>query len=203
MRRTGVAWLCVALAGCASHPRWRDPGPAEIAPPPVEHSLTMQRLLDQTATAAPLHPEPGDIWAGILPKGPAEALTPFTSGEGASHAGATARQPAVATVSVAHGAAAAAGIAPRARPAPGPAMVQLAAADTAQHAVLAWKKLQQRLPALVHGVAPQISSAEVNGQMVWRLRASGFATTTAAHAFCASVRAARSDCWVVAAVERR
>ncbi|HEY1933222.1 MAG TPA: SPOR domain-containing protein [Acetobacteraceae bacterium] len=83
------------------------------------------------------------------------------------------------------------------RPAPQATTVQLAAAGTAQNAVQAWQALQKRLPRLVRGHPPEVSSADVNGRMVWRLRTRGFATIAEADSFCARVRAAKSNCWVV------
>lgn len=78
-------------------------------------------------------------------------------------------------------------------------MVQLVAAASADRAVAAWRRLREADPGLTSGHSPAISAAEVNGHQVWRLRAGGFADLAAAAAFCSDMRAAKADCWVIAA----
>jgi hypothetical protein len=196
-----------------------------MLPAPIENSLNMRRMMGDAADVAPLHPEPGDIWAGIVPTQPPEALTPFSRGAAgaagtvrvapaASPGSAAGYAPGAAAPSVAALPALAApppvparrrpvavaarpAVASPMRPAPQATTVQLAAAGTAQNAVQAWQALQKRLPRLVRGHPPEVSSADVNGRMVWRLRTRGFATIAEADSFCARVRAAKSNCWVV------
>jgi hypothetical protein len=222
MRRIGLVCLCLVLAGCGGNTRGHGPGPSALLPPPVENSPNMVRLMGGNADVARLHPEPGDIWAGIVPTEPPEALTPFTPVASGTR---TARAaPVAAPASVGHAATAprpsvaappsvatlpsvaalppkpvrhAPAFAPASRATTGPMAVQLAAAGSAQSAVQVWKALQKRLPGLVRGHPPEVSSAEVDGRTVWRLRAKGFATIAEANAFCASVREAKSACWVV------
>lgn len=76
-------------------------------------------------------------------------------------------------------------------------MVQLAAADSARSAEAEWQRLRQHAPNLTHGHKAAVSEAEVNGQHVWRLRASGFADMSEASAFCSGIRAVKANCWVV------
>ena len=89
-----------------------------------------------------------------------------------------------------------------AQPAPrGPLhpMVQLAAAGSEQRAEAEWRRLRQQVRTLTEGHLPAVSEADVNGQHVWRLRAAGFADVAEASAFCAGIRAAKANCWVVPA----
>jgi hypothetical protein len=82
MRRNGLLWLCLALSGCIGSappdetPLARSPPAAATADRSVMRRLMGQDMLDQ-----PLLPQPGDIWADVLPRaetGPAGAL-PATS----------------------------------------------------------------------------------------------------------------------------
>ena len=209
--RTGLLCVCLVSGGLRKQRAVPRPGPAAVLPPPIENAPNMRRMLGGNAAVAALHPEPGDIWAGIVPTQPPEALTPFPATRPRPHpdmpAHAAPVPPVVARrapppvapppVLARH----AAPVAAPARPAPHATSVQLTAAGSAQRAVAAWKRLQQRLPRLVRAHQPAVSSAYVHGKMIWRLRAGGFATVAEADAFCAQVRAAKSDCWVVGAAE--
>lgn len=180
---------CLMLADCATLPERHDASPRDELPIAVQNSLIGRQLMGREPNVPPLQPEPGDIWAGVLPTQPPVALTPPPS-----------RQP------VAGGDAVAGVGTPRQdakhRPVPSalagdaPA-VHLATATTAQGAVAAWTKLQRRLPDLLRGHPPQVWAAENNGRTVWRLRAAGFATVADARAFCTQMHAAKVDCRVV------
>jgi hypothetical protein len=189
-------------------------------------SLIGRQLMGQNPNVPPLQPEPGDIWADVLPTQPPTALTPPRSGQpgppplrpepGDIWADVLSTQPPEALTPPSqsgqpaappHVLAGAGTPLQRAkiRPAP-PASaddtpaVQLATADTAQGAVAAWTELQHRLPDLLRGHPPQVWAAEVDGRTVWRLRAAGFATASDARAFCARMHAAKAGCRVAPAV---
>jgi hypothetical protein len=189
MQRLALLCLCLALTDCAGYRMWRDApvshGLPEITP---GESQTMRRVMGRDANVEPLLPEPGNVWADVQPAPATEPL-------------AVAPTPSVA-----------AGHAPKTPPAIGSAapaqqfpavpsgrlpMVQLAAAGSQQQAEAAWRLLLHRSPRLVADRSPIFSAARVDGRDVWRLRTGGFADVATASAFCASVRAARSDCWVV------
>lgn len=74
--------------------------------------------------------------------------------------------------------------------------VQLAATADEGKAETAWAEAQQRAPELLAGKNPIILPAVVNGQSVWRVRISGFATADAAAAFCAQLTAKGAACVV-------
>ncbi len=186
---TALLCACLMLAGCVTLPETREGSPRDVLPVTVQESVNGRQLMGQEPSAPPLHPEPGDIWADVLPTEPPAALTPPPS-----------REPVA-------GPDALAGIGtPRQiakhRPVPqasaddAPA-VHLATADSAQGAVAAWTKLQRRLRDLLRGLSPQVWAAEVNGRTVWRLSAAGFATDADARAFCTRMHAAKVDCRVV------
>lgn len=187
-RNQGAAFLCACLmlADCAALPEPGGSAPTDVLPVTVQDSLNGRQLLGRDPNAEPLHPEPGDIWAGVLPTQPPEPLTPPPS-----------RQPVAGPDAVA-------GVGSSRQIAKGrPALaddglaVHLATAETAQGAVAAWTRLQHRWQDLLRGHPPEVRATEVNGRTVWRLGAAGFATATDAHAFCARMQAAKVDCQVV------
>jgi len=176
----------------------------------------MRRLMGQDMLDQPLLPQPGDIWADVLPRAePAPATTlPATSRREhrsvvAAAPGARSTQPAgpPQPVGPPHQANPAgpetAKAAPPVEPNPArhPAMphlaVQLAAVRSAQLAEAEWRRLRQHAPRLTDGHQPAVIEAEVNGHQVWRLRTAGFAGVAEASAFCSDIRAVKSDCWVV------
>jgi hypothetical protein len=74
--------------------------------------------------------------------------------------------------------------------------IQLAATADEGGAEAAWTAAQQKAPDLLAGKSPIILPAVVNGQSVWRVRLSGFATEDAAQAFCAQLTAKGATCIV-------
>ncbi len=83
--------------------------------------------------------------------------------------------------------------------APAPAdglRVQFAALPTESAAHAEWKRLQQQMPTLLANREPVFSSAEHDGNSLWRVRTGGFADAAQATAFCQQVRAAGGDCSV-------
>ena len=79
----------------------------------------------------------------------------------------------------------------------GPVEVQLAATVDQPSAQAAWQALQRKLPSLLRGKKPEIVPAVVDGQNIWRVRLSGFATSQDAQAFCAQAVAGGAECMVV------
>jgi hypothetical protein len=82
--------------------------------------------------------------------------------------------------------------------APAPVTVQLADTASEADARAVWAQLGERAPTLLHDRAPQVVRVEADGQPLWRLRTGGFASQAEAEAFCTQVRAAGSECAVVA-----
>ncbi len=66
--------------------------------------------------------------------------------------------------------------------------VQLAALDSREAALRAWDHLAHRMPALLGGRRPIFEEAHVNGHIYWRVRTSGFASSSEANQFCDEVR---------------
>ena len=231
--------LCLALCGCG----WfggpgDEPDVGGSRPAVAMDGTTMHRLLGQDALDKPLLPQPGDIWADVLPHeqpGPAGAAAPNSQSlhrpapqvassvrSGLPIAPLVAAEPPTAAIPTTAATSPAAAHPPEAalhpktavplaagrppvvlvtakaapRPAPHP-LVQLTAAHSAQDAEAEWRRLRQRATKLTDGHLPALSEAEVNGQHVWRLRASGFTDTAEASAFCSGIRAVKADCWVV------
>ncbi|MDE2516416.1 MAG: tetratricopeptide repeat protein [Rhodospirillales bacterium] len=79
---------------------------------------------------------------------------------------------------------------------PGAPEAQISAAASAGAARSLWAKLSHDMPDLFAGHPPLIQQAEVNGHAVWRLRATGFASTAEAAGFCASLHAHGQSCTV-------
>lgn len=73
---------------------------------------------------------------------------------------------------------------------------QISAATSAAAARSLWAKLSHDMPDLFAGHTPLIEPAEVNGHDVWRLRATGFASTAEASDFCAKLHARGQGCTV-------
>jgi SPOR domain len=223
LRSRGMVLLyaCLMLADCGAFPSGRDVTPRDALPVDAQDSLIGRQLMGQNPNVAPLQPEPGDIWADVLPTQPPAALTPRQSGQpappplrpepGDIWADVLSTQPPEALTPSQSGQPVAPPHVPTpaatpsqdakvrpARPASAddtPA-VQLATADTAQAAVAAWAELQRRLPDLLRGHPPQVWAAEVDGRAVWHLRAAGFATVSEARAFCARMHASKAECQV-------
>ena len=220
--RIALFGVAVVLVGCGESQRHSV---ADGVASPAGHGPVWQRVTGHETAEAPLEPEPGDIWADILPsRTPAESATLAPRSTASAAQAAAAAPPSV--VGPQHGtdsgaqeriaggqphlvqspdtAAAQSRSIPRATPVQpnvGP-VVQLAAAGSAADAELAWQRLRQRHPQLVVKTRPMVQQTELNGHTVWRLRAGGFDTVAAARKFCADMRAVQSDCWVVAPVGR-
>jgi len=188
-RGTALLCVCLMLADCVALPETRDASPGAVLPVTVQDSVIGRQIMGHDPNAAPLHPEAGDIWAGVLPTQPPAALTPPPTRRS------VAAPDAVADVGAPRQAAKHQPSQPTL--ADGAPAVHLATADTAQGAVAAWTDLQHRLPDLLRGHSPQVWEAEVDGRTVWRLRAAGFSTDADARAFCARVHAAKVDCRVI------
>jgi hypothetical protein len=74
--------------------------------------------------------------------------------------------------------------------------VQLAATADEGGAEAAWTAAKKKAPDLLAGKNPIILPAVINGQSVWRVRLSGFASAAAAQAFCAQLTAQGTACTV-------
>jgi hypothetical protein len=74
--------------------------------------------------------------------------------------------------------------------------VQLAATADEGGAEAAWTDAQKKAPDLLGSKTPIILPAVVNGQSVWRVRLSGFASAGNAQAFCAQLTAKGAACMV-------
>jgi SPOR domain len=213
---------CLMLADCGTLPSQRSVSPRDALPAPVQDSLIGRQLMGQDTNVPPLRPEPGDIWADVLPTQPPAALTPPQPAQPAvpplrpepgdiwadvlstqppealtpSQSG----QPVAPPRALANDGTSRQGAKVRAAPsasADDTPIVNLATADTAQGAVAAWTELQHRLPDLLRGHPPQVWAAQVDGRTVWRLRAAGFATVSDARAFCDRMHVAKAVCWVL------
>ena len=81
----------------------------------------------------------------------------------------------------------------------GIAAVQLASIPSEASAKTEWQRLQKRVPGLLGGRQPDITSNVHAGHTSWRLGTSGFEDTAQATQFCGRLRAAGLNCWVTAA----
>ncbi len=71
MRRIALIGLTLCLSGCGYKTWWNPPFSGGYNPNlPVADSENAQRVMGRSADAAPLNPEPGDIWPGPLPPSP-------------------------------------------------------------------------------------------------------------------------------------
>lgn len=215
---------CLVLSGCISAAQPGGLRPAMQSKAASDQNITLRRVIEQDVWDKPLLPQPGNIWADVLPPGDSRPNGATAPGEDRSYsepkpAMARARQsaPVMAAISDAgptkdgptkdgqtKGGPAAPGAKAVASSPNGPdagdhPMVQLAALSDAQQAVAAWRRLRREAPKLTDGHNPEIVSADVNGRHVWRLRAGGFDDIAAATAFCTGIRTANADCWVVPA----
>jgi hypothetical protein len=205
MQRYVLLSLCLVLSGCAGFgsthtaPAFQTPEPVATADRTVLRQVIGQDMLDQ-----PLLPQPGNIWADILPPSaqraasaaarvdhPATAMAPATK---LPHAATLTATVAAAAPSLPPTKPAVTQAAPAQASRP---VVQLTAARSPQRAEAEWRRLRLQAPTLTDGHLPAVVEAEVNGQQVWRLRTAGFADVAEASAFCTGIRAVRADCWVV------
>jgi hypothetical protein len=201
MRRKVLLFVGLALAACGGPEGPRHLSDSAISPLALSaNSLNLRRVMGQDVLEKPLLPQPGDIWADVLPPPVVPDAHPAPDTHSAPPVAATPGRPvaaaAVLQAPVAAKADPPAVVAPPGKQQP---MVQLAAAPSQQGAEAAWQRLQQQAPKLTDGRVPALSEAEVNGAHVWRLRASGFADVAEASAFCSSVREMKGECWVVTA----
>lgn len=74
--------------------------------------------------------------------------------------------------------------------------VQLGAFATAEGARRAWRHFTARNPALA-GYRNVTTKVTINGRILWRVRAAGFAGLTSASSLCGSVKARGGDCLVL------
>ena len=72
--------------------------------------------------------------------------------------------------------------------------VQLGAEPSKEAAQTQWRRLQERMPALLGDRQPTFSKLVRGGKTVWRVRTGGFETEEAASQFCARVRAEGGAC---------
>jgi len=205
---------CLVLPGCAGAAQpsgLRLVAQAETSP---GQNPTLLRVTGQDVADQPLLPQPGNIWAGVLPPTDDPPLAPTIRGRdrtGNEHAAAVAGAEQSAPTTTAKSeprptrdrrlAGTGNGVTPSLGgldPGDQPT-VQLAAVTDAKQAEAVWRRVREDAPQLTEGHNPEILSAEVNGRQVWRLRAGGFENVAAARAFCRDIRAAKTDCWVVPA----
>jgi len=78
------------------------------------------------------------------------------------------------------------------------AAVQLAAFESQQAAEQDWGKMAEKMPAMFNGHTPVVERARVAGRTVYRLRTGGFASLSAATAFCKGIREKGGDCSIAA-----
>ncbi len=78
-------------------------------------------------------------------------------------------------------------------------LVQLGAFNSEQAAKSEWRRLQAKLPSLLAGREPAITTTERNGAIFWRLRTAGFSDRSTASGFCSQVRPANAKCMVLRA----
>lgn len=206
MWNKALLFLCLALSGCAGFD-WMHKASSTNDPPPAAaaDSAIMRRVMGEDVLDQPLVPQPGNIWADVLPAaepGPQPATSVSAPAarrpdivavahDGSPHAlvpVVAAAAPRVLTPAV---------VAKAAPPATFGLMVQLAAAASAERAEAEWRRLRQHAPTLTDGHQPAVSQADVNGRQVWRLRTAGFTDVAQASAFCVDIRAVKADCWVV------
>jgi len=74
--------------------------------------------------------------------------------------------------------------------------VQLAALGSEADATREWRRLRLKMPAILSGHRPRISTVVSNGHTLYRLRTDGFADRAAARDFCADVREQGGGCAV-------
>jgi len=73
--------------------------------------------------------------------------------------------------------------------------VQLASLVSRPDALLEWKRLTRRLPGLLEGREPTITSADSRGWTYWRLRTFGFSDAAEARELCGRLKAEGFGCW--------
>lgn len=71
---------------------------------------------------------------------------------------------------------------------------QFAALPSEAAARTDWQRLQNLMPGLLNGHAPEIIRVDLHGQTFWRLRVGGFGDSSSAEAFCLKVRQAGEAC---------
>jgi hypothetical protein len=198
--------LCVvtALSGCAGAGTHAQQGLVSTAP-------NVRVVQGEAVEEAPLLPEPGDIWAHIVPGRAADgrassqaetvaAAPPAPSAVKQAVVGDQPQNPLRDALPKQPAATAPGSQAPESRLSEtivSGVQVQLTAAATQQKALGAWQLLAKRQPDLLRGHPPKIVQLEAGEQTRWRLRAGGFMNTAAAQTFCNQVKAAGLDCWVV------
>jgi len=219
MWRGPLLACCIVVSGCVGAVPSGGPRFSTDAQTSPGQDTTLHRVIGPDMWDQPLLPQPGNIWADVLPRGDAaDSAAAMVKPNGSREAPTAAVMPRAkqrARVVTAQSGAGPASTGPAAgkgkdvaalpgvldagdRP-----MVQLAAVADAKRAEAAWRRLRQEAPRLTVGHDPSITSADVNDRHIWRLRAGGFQDIAAARAFCSGVRAVKSDCWVVPALAVR
>jgi len=219
---------CLALSGCfgiAEPSGLRLAAQAQTSP---GQDTTLLRVMGRPAGDQPLLPQPGNIWADVLPPSvsplpahtivkpdqirheptaivahtvrvaptqTAKPVAPLTKDRPVASKGNRVAGKGDQVASQGNHVASAQSV----LDAGDHPMVQLAAVTDATRAEAAWRRLRRNARRLTDGHNPEITSAEVNGRHVWRLRAGGFDDVAAAGAFCSGMRTAKADCWVVPA----
>ena len=77
--------------------------------------------------------------------------------------------------------------------------VQLGAFNSEHAAKGEWRRLQRKVPALLAGREPAITTIERDGMTLWRLRTRGFSNQSKARSFCSKLRPATERCMVFGA----
>lgn len=146
--------------------------------------------------STPLRVAPADPGGLTVP----EANVPIMSGDAVAAPASLTPAPAAPDITQLNQSA---GLAPPTPPAPppvpsGPAVAQLAAMADEPDALAEWNRLKAKLPDALAGKSPEIVPAVVNGHSVWLLQLGGFASPSAARAFCATLTAKGAACVVPA-----
>jgi hypothetical protein len=212
-----AAILTAMLAGCATAPRSVV---SDNRYAPAADGPNMRIVRGEAVDQSPLVPEPGDIWAGIVPGGVpglSGTANPSTKNLPTMRRGETSVPPAagdqaknVATMITLPDKPGSAGKLPAGQKMPSGAPpdeadtplvdevnVQLFAAPSQADARAAWTWLQDRLPKALKGHSPQVVPGQTDGQPIWRLLTGGFADQAAAATFCNQVRDVGAQCKVV------
>jgi hypothetical protein len=79
-------------------------------------------------------------------------------------------------------------------PAPGHALVQLAAVSSEEAAKAEWQRLEKRMGDLLSHRQPSFTKVEHDGRTLWRVRTGGFSDVTQATSFCQQIRAKGAAC---------
>ena len=203
MRHLVAAIGCLTLLGCANFERPVFPRSGGTGP--IVDSENLRVVMHQPVTVDPLLPEPGDIWADVMPsrraaivpsrqvKQPPRQVVVATSASPARVA-----PPPSAVLALAANPAKPASVTPPPDAPQRQFSVQLTAANSETAALAQWQRLQKEMPQLIGGRVPAVIMAEIAGKSLWRLRTGGFESRADANSFCTRIQAEHAACWVVA-----